>query len=378
MAKTPVAKIPLILRFHRLMDAFTKSNDERDFYLDRVEGFLVFVDLNRGTEELESLEAEILKNKERYCLVPKMTFFEIKKFMEGFVNEKVYDIDTKEKLLDIISSKDSRETFLEFVYDQLTELEKWQQYYVERSRIKVIEWLRLNDIHFVFEEDLEFAKIVMEKLKRTAFDEKVSRDITAARAIVITKSKTYYSNEALNPRPKRGRPPKQIVKAVIEPQFTIDIYTHVPSTVRPFLYIPDIASATAITFSSKFDSEDQLLASLRGTTRIKVDEKLEALSERLESLKKLSDRFAGGDISKLDETLRTFKPMGTSQQQKPLHAEVEAKKDVKVEKAISSFLPKKRGRPQKEKAGEFSGPKKKAFSIKKVAPITHKKPKPKS
>ena len=376
MTRTSVAKIPLLLRFHRLMDAFTKSNDERDFYLDKIEGFLVFVDLNRGTEELESLEAELLKNKERYCLVPKMTFFEIKKFMEGFVNEKVYDIDTKEKLLDIISSKNSRETFLEFVYDQLTELEKWQQYYVERSRIKVIEWLRLNDIHFVFEEDLEFTKIVMEKLKRTAFEDKVSRDISTARGVVIAKSKTYYSNEALNPRPKRGRPPKQIIKTAIEPQFTIDIYTHVPSTVRPFLYIPDIASATAITFSSRFESEDQLLASLRGTTRIKVDEKLEALSERLESLKKLSDRFAGGDISKLDETLRTFKPLGTSQQaQKSLHAEVEEKKDVKVEKAISDFLPKKRGRPQKEKSGEYSGPKKKAFSIKKVAPITHKKPK---
>jgi len=108
--------------------------------------------------------------------------------------------------------------------------------------------------------------------------------------------------------------------------------------VRPFLYIPDIASASAITFSSKFDSEDQLLASLRGTTRIKVDEKLEALSERLESLKKLSDRFAGGDISKLDETLRTFKPSGVQekqQQQTYLKASVEDNKDVKVEKSMT-------------------------------------------
>ena len=62
--------------------------------------------------------------------------------MEGFVNEKVYDIDTKEKLLDIIQSKEARENFLEFIYDHLTELEKWQQYYHERSRIRIIEWLR--------------------------------------------------------------------------------------------------------------------------------------------------------------------------------------------------------------------------------------------
>jgi len=37
--------------------------------------------------------------------------------MEGFVNEKVYDIDTKEKLLDVIQSKEARENFLEFIYD---------------------------------------------------------------------------------------------------------------------------------------------------------------------------------------------------------------------------------------------------------------------
>ena len=41
----PTAKIPLILRYHRLMDAFAKSDDERDFYLDKVEGFIIFVDL---------------------------------------------------------------------------------------------------------------------------------------------------------------------------------------------------------------------------------------------------------------------------------------------------------------------------------------------
>src|SRR3990167_5080922 len=144
MADYPKAKNPLLLRFHRLMDAFAKSDDERDFYLDKVEGFLVFVDLDKSQEELDSLEKEFMEHGGRYCLLPKMTFYESKKFMEGFVNEKVYDIDTKEKLLDIIQSKEARENFLEFIYDHLTELEKWQLYYVERSRIRVIEWLRLQ------------------------------------------------------------------------------------------------------------------------------------------------------------------------------------------------------------------------------------------
>ena len=82
--------------------------------------------------------------------------------MEGFVNEKVYDIDTKEKLLDIIQSKEARDHFLEFLFDHHTELDKWQQYYQERSRIRMIEWLRKNDFYFVFEEDLDLTKNTLE------------------------------------------------------------------------------------------------------------------------------------------------------------------------------------------------------------------------
>jgi hypothetical protein len=46
------AQNPILLRFHRLMDAFAKSDDERDFYLDRMEGFIVYVDLDKGELEL--------------------------------------------------------------------------------------------------------------------------------------------------------------------------------------------------------------------------------------------------------------------------------------------------------------------------------------
>src|ERR1700755_2444833 len=97
----PQAKNPLILRYHRLMDAFAKSDDERDFYLDKIEGFLLYVDLDKGIEDLDAFEKELSDNGHRYAMFPKMTFYEIKKFMEGFIHEKVYDIDTKEKLLDL-------------------------------------------------------------------------------------------------------------------------------------------------------------------------------------------------------------------------------------------------------------------------------------
>lgn len=300
----PQAQNPLLLRFHRLMDAFAKSDDERDFYLDRVEGFIVYVDLEKSEKEIEDLEKEIITDHpERYCLIPKMTFYETKKFMEGFVNEKVYDIDTKEKLLDIIQDKEARENFLEFIYDHLTELEKWQQFYQERSRIRIIEWLRNQKIQFVFEEDLDFAKNLLEKIKKHLFDVKAPKDVIASREIMNIKAKTYYSSEALNPRPKRGRPPKQVVKVEIEPQVTVDMYTTVPPMVRYFLYL--ISSSSAVTFSRRFDTEAQLVANIKGgSSRIKVDTKLQALSERLESLKNLSTKFS--DIHEVSGSARSM------------------------------------------------------------------------
>ncbi len=293
----PVAQNPLILRCHRLMEAFAKSDDERDFYLDRVEGFIIYVDLDHSKEELDALHEELEQQPDRYRLIPKLTFFETKKIMEGFVNEKVYDIDTKEKLLDIIQSKEAREHFLEFIYDHHTELEKWQQYYQERSRIRIIEWLRKNEFYFVFEEDLDFTKQTMENIKKSLFDKEVGRDVQNARKTITAKAKTYYSNEALNPRPKRGRPPKQTAKLEIEPQVSVDIYTQVSPSVRPFLFTPDITSSSAAIFSSKFDSEAELLASRRISQDIDRDVTLESLNKKLATLRDLSSKFVDKGIT---------------------------------------------------------------------------------
>ncbi len=375
----PQAKNPLILRYHRLMDAFAKSDDERDFYLDKVEGFLLYVDLDKPIEDLEAFEKELLENSDRYALFPKMTFYEVKKFMEGFIHEKVYDIDTKEKLLDLIAAKEARENFLEFIYDHLTELEKWQLYYQERSRIRIIEWLRAQEIHFVFEEDLDIPRGLIEKLKRHLFDAKVPKDIQQGRDALIAKAKTYYSTEALNPRPKRGRPPKQVAKVEMEPQVSMDIYTQIPLPCRPFLYIPDITSAASVTFSAKFETEEQLLSTLRGSPRVRVDEKLEALSQRLESLRHLSNRLANSEKSLgIEPTMRPFTPMF-----KPKFKEVKAvvlpeEKAAGVEEAAGLILSKKRGRPRKEEQGggeEFTASKRRRFAIKKVTQIKTKKDK---
>ncbi|SRR5581483_1953115 len=370
MAKLPTAQNPLFLRYHRLMDAFAKSDDERDFYLDKVEGFIIYVDLDKGQKEIEDLEQELKENAERYCLLPKMTFYETKKFMEGFVNEKVYDIDTKEKLLDIIQSKEARENFLEFIYDHLTELEKWQQYYVERSRIRIIEWLRSQNIQFVFEEDLDLSKNMMEKLKRHLFDAKVSKDVALVRETLVAKAKTYYSNEALNPRPKRGRPPKQVAKVEIEPQVVVDMYTTVPMVCCQFLYLPEITNAASVTFSAKFDTEAQLLANLRGSTRVKVDTRLQALSERLESLRTLSSRLAGIEDVSTGAEGRLIKAVSNKVDE---DEDLSAQKKRPIMDVVKGFLPggKKKEKPV-EKPTEVKKP-----GVKMVTQLHSKKPKKK-
>lgn len=291
MSKLPKAQNPLILRALRLMDAFAKSDDERDFYLDRVEGFIIFCDLDKPEEDYNKMIVEVEKNLDRYCLIPKLTFYEVKKLMEGFVNEKVYDIDTKEKLLEIIQSRDAREQFIEFVYDHEAELEKWQQYYQERSRVRLIEWLRNNEFDFVFEEDIDIPRPLVEKLKVSLFDGRVPKEISAARTQLANKAKSYYSNEALNPRPKRGRPPKQVAKVEVEMQASNDIYTQVPQPIRRFLYLQDIQQASQITFSERFDTEAELLVHLRGSGRSDAEHQLEALTEKFASLKELSAKL---------------------------------------------------------------------------------------
>ncbi len=285
---------PLILRSHRLMEAFTKSDDERDFYLDRQEGFIIYINLDKTEADVIVVEKEIASHPERYCLIPKLTFYETKKIMEGFVNEKIYDIDTKEKLLDIIQSKEARENFLEFIYDHLSELEKWQQYYQERSRIRIIEWLRNSHFHFVFEEDLDLPKLLIEKLKKELFIVKASKEVVAARKILVAKAKTYYSNEALNPRPKRGRPPKQAIKQEVESHVSTDVYTTVPALALPFLFIPDISSASAITFSTKFESEEEIIANSNRKLASHSDQP-ETLSQKLSVLRNLSSKWVQDD-----------------------------------------------------------------------------------
>lgn len=305
--ETLVPQNPIILRCHRLMEAFAKSDDERDFYLDKLEGFIVFFDLDKSQEELDAFTKELQEHPERYVAIPKLTFYEIKKLMEGFVNEKVYDIDTKEKLLDIIQSKNARDNFLEYIYDHHMELEKWQQYYQEKFRIRLIEWLRNHKFDFVFEEDIELTKSIVEKVKINMFTPKAMKDILQARKILADKAQTYYSNEALNPRPKRGRPPKQIAKVETEPQFSLDITIAVPKAAKPLLFAPDYHSSSVLfTFSDKFASEADLLAHRKN--QLQHGDESNSLKDKLQALRAISSPWIKEEGSKEVEVPQFSEP----------------------------------------------------------------------
>ncbi len=330
---------PLILRYHRLMDAFSKSDDEREFYLENREGYILYVDLERAQEEIDAFE----KTLDPSCmfLIPKLTFYETKKIMEGFVNEKVYDIDIKEKLSDIIQSKEARENFLEFIYDHDVELEKWQQFYQERSRVRIIEWLRDNSFDFVFEEDLDLAPSLIEKVKQNLFNEKAPKDVLTARQLLEARAKVYYSNEALNPRPKRGRPPKQLVRVEIEPQFTQDFFMNVPSVMRPFLYSPDITDASSITFSSKFDSNEMSRAKAKSPARAENIVSLEAISKKLSSLSDLSKKVAA--VEKAPASPRTPEAVKPAREAKPRKVSAASPEESKPRRLVrEQQSPKKR------------------------------------
>lgn len=371
--ETQIAQQPLILRAHRLMEAFAKSDDERDFYIDRTEGFLVYVDLDKSQQELDLLEKELATNASRYFMIPKLTSYEAKKIMEGFVNEKVYDIDTKEKLLDIIQSKEARTNFLEFIYDHHSELEKWQQYYQERSRIRIIEWLRQQHFHFVFEEDLEFARSLLEKLKQALFESKPNKEIDAARKILISKAKSYYSNEALNPRPKRGRPPKQAAKQEIEPQITSDVYLTVTNTMRPFLFSPEITGAAGLTFSSDFDAQGQLAARRQAT---ESDTSLANFQQKLAALRQLSTHWVQDPKKPSGALLDDFDD-DDDEDEEETSVRKRSGKGKANEAKKTKMTP--ASKPSKEKPTKKTAVSKKAKAAKPAAkqPIPGKRPKPK-
>ena len=164
-----------------------------------------------------------------------------------------------------------------------------------------------------------------------------------------------------------------MAKVELEPQVTMDIYTTVPTAVRMFLYLPDITSASSVTFSSRFESEAELLASLRGSSRVKIDQKLQALSERLESLRHLSTRLT--DLKEIgasegEEKLIKAVKRETEALPTPEELEITPKKKGILE-VVKGFLPRRKEKVVKEPSDEPEV--KKERRIKTVTQIQRKK-----
>lgn len=289
---------PLIIRFYRLLDVFSQADDIRDFYFELTEGYLLYLDLDKHQDEYEDVLKTIRDAPEKFVPIPKLSYYEAKKIMEGFIQEKVYDIDTKEKLLEIIQSRGARENFIEFLYDHIAEFEKWQQFYLDRTRIRIIEWLRSHNVQFVFEEEIDSTCAVIEKYKSTDPSKRPSKDVQALSKVLEAKSKSYYTKEAINPRPKRGRPPKMAQKVEKEPDFSADFYVGVSPMLRHFLYVPEY-TGEPITFSKRAPQSGQYIQARRQRKSEQSTVRLEQFSKRLESLQLLSDRLSGiGDLDK--------------------------------------------------------------------------------
>ena len=103
-----------------------------------------------------------------------------------------------------------------------------------------------------------------------------------------------------------------------------------------------------MTFSARHETEAQLLASLRGSSRMKIDSKLEALSQRLESLRQLSSRL-----------VEMQEMVGSEKEQrllKTITKEVitqEPEKKSRILEVVKGFLPGRKERstePQEKKA----------------------------
>ncbi|MEX2305432.1 MAG: hypothetical protein WD595_04505, partial [Waddliaceae bacterium] len=200
---------------------------------------------------------------------------------------------------------------------------------------------RNNYFLFVFEVDLYIPLHNMELVKVNLFSPKVGKEVQAARKTMVAKAQSYYSNEALNPKPKRGRPPKQVAKSEMEPQMTSDIYTQVPAPVRSFLYIPEIKSVTEVTFSSKYETRQDLVAHMRESAN-EEGRDLKHITEKLAALRQLTEKWH----------------------------ENEAETSPDIEEAPSKPVPKKRITPERK------SPDKIERSPEKKAPATPKKKAP--
>ena len=230
----------LILSKNRMIEVFVRSDDEYEFYFDLTEGALIYVCLDANDKELHDLELSLSTHSDRFILIPKRTLYEIRKYMDMFLQERVNDIEVKEKLSEILLSRNFKNKFPEACGEYIQEYIKWDKFFFEKMRMVVIEWLCSKNLLFVFEEDLQSMMSATDicLLKESRGDNKAHSSKTGQMLYnqLLAKAKSYYKEEVLHPKPKRGRPPKKVEKQQQNTSLTSDIYFSIPEKIYHFIY----------------------------------------------------------------------------------------------------------------------------------------------
>lgn len=242
-----------IVKNTRLVDVFIKSDEDHDFYFDAETGAIFYVDLTSDEDKLEELYNFLLKFPKRLFLFPKMTEYERRKIVEAFLHGKVNDLDVSEKVSRELDFLGYESKVIDILKEYGTEIEKWTAFFSEKMRVMSIEWLnkviKMNDVKpfsYVFEEDIIQ---YMDRDKIVAFKESMgskNENISSIREDLIEFSKIYFEHEIIDPKPKRGRPPKGKKNSSSEIIPIPDMYLAYDSVLRGFIYydinLNDIAS----------------------------------------------------------------------------------------------------------------------------------------
>jgi hypothetical protein len=144
-----------------------------------------------------------------------------------------------------------------------------------------------------------------------------------------------------------------VIKQEFEPQISKDIYTTVPLSARPFLFTPDITSASEVTFSARFEEGRALIAHSLAQEEDE-DESEENLDKKLNQLRSLSSQWSAEESTK--GGAKEEKGASKKEGSKP---KGQLKKRIVPRSLTTSKSEKKRSAPKKREAAKVAAPIKK-------------------
>ncbi|MCK5787909.1 MAG: hypothetical protein KAH32_02845 [Chlamydiia bacterium] len=232
----------LTMKATRCIGVFIRSDDDNDFLLDTKTGAFLLLDLKAEDADMDHLQKFLEGEEDRFFLVPKITEYEKRKIFEEFINYKVNDLEVSERISDTLDTLGYESRAIEILQEYPYEYDKWISFFSEKIRIRVVRWLNKTSqsmksgFSYVFEEDLTnyISKEELISFKENYITNKQS--ISGIVKKLHQMSKLYLEDEIVNPKPRRGRPPKGHNSAVKEALFIPDMYICYDAIIRHFVY----------------------------------------------------------------------------------------------------------------------------------------------